>query len=56
MVIGLVAAVLLGTFFPIFALVLADAVNGLNELSYYKSVNIQSLDDDTEDDVKKMGI
>ncbi len=54
MVIGLVAAVLLGTFFPIFALVLADAVNGLNELSYYKSVNIQSLADDAEDDVNMM--
>ena len=47
--VGLLMSVFLGTFFPIFGLVLADAVNALNDLAYFQSVNDTALANENED-------
>ena len=46
---GIFCSVLLGTFFPIFALVLADAVTALNNLSFYISMSNQGEANKAED-------
>lgn len=46
---GIFCSVLLGTFFPLFALVLADAVTALNDLAFYIGNNIPTEANKAED-------
>ena len=55
-ILGILCSVLLGTSFPVFALVLADAVTGLNDLSYYTVNNFPTLANKAEDTVNEMAL
>ena len=57
---GLVCSIVLGTSFPVFALVLADAITALNNLSYYTVnttiVGADALANDAEDTNNRMAL
>ena len=57
---GLVCSIVLGTSFPVFALVLADAITALNDLSYYTVntaiVGAHALANEAEDTNNRMAL
>lgn len=56
LIVGLFTAVVVGTFFPLFGIVLADAITGLNNLSYYTSQNNSAEADKAGDTVNEMAL